>query len=132
MKWDRDQRSKAKMGIVSQVRVVVTGAAGHLGSHLCRALMERGNQVVAIDNLITGQLDNLVELFGCDGFSFIKHDISEYTHVVGQVDGVMHLASPASPKDFGSPTKARLDAESRSRQRSKKTAKYFEERLPTV
>lgn len=55
---------------------------------------------MAMDNLITGDMDNIADLFGVDGFSFIKHDVSNYTHVVGNVDAVMHLASPASPKDF--------------------------------
>ncbi len=82
------------------MRVVVTGGSGFLGSHLCRALLDRGDEVVALDNLITGRLCNIEDLFGRPGFSFVKHDVSEYTHVPGSVDAVMHLASPASPADF--------------------------------
>jgi dTDP-glucose 4,6-dehydratase len=82
------------------VRVVVTGGAGFLGSHICDRLLERGDEVVAIDNLLTGRLDNVNHLFGRDGFTFVKHDVSKYVHVPGDVDAVMHFASPASPADF--------------------------------
>jgi dTDP-glucose 4,6-dehydratase len=81
-------------------RVVVTGGAGFLGSHLCDALLARGDEVVAIDNLITGSLTNVEHLFGNPAFSFQHHDVSNYVHVSGPVDAVMHLASPASPADF--------------------------------
>jgi dTDP-glucose 4,6-dehydratase len=81
-------------------RVVVTGGAGFLGSHLCRALLERGDEVVAIDNLVTGSVANIEELFGRRGFTFHEHDVSSYVWVPGHVDTVMHLASPASPVDF--------------------------------
>ena len=82
------------------MRVVVTGGAGFLGSHLSRALLARGDEVVAIDNLVTGALRNLDDLFGQPGFTFQRHDVSNYVHVPGPVDAVMHLASPASPVDF--------------------------------
>lgn len=81
-------------------RVVVTGGAGFLGSHLCRALLERGDQVVCIDNVVTGSIDNISELFTVPGFSFVKHDVSDYVWVPGDVDAVMHFASPASPVDY--------------------------------
>jgi dTDP-glucose 4,6-dehydratase len=85
---------------VSAQRIVVTGGAGFLGSHLCRALLARGDEVVAIDNLITGSLSNIEDLFGHERFTFQNHDVSNYVHVSGSVDAVMHLASPASPADF--------------------------------
>jgi dTDP-glucose 4,6-dehydratase len=81
-------------------RVVVTGGAGFLGSHLCRRLLDRGDQVVAIDNLITGSMANIEDLVGRKRFTFQHHDVSNYVHVSGRVDAVMHLASPASPADF--------------------------------
>jgi dTDP-glucose 4,6-dehydratase len=81
-------------------RVVVTGGAGFLGSHLCDALLRRGDQVVAIDNLSTGRLQNIEHLFGRDGFTYARHDVSNYVWVPGRVDAVLHFASPASPKDY--------------------------------
>ncbi len=81
-------------------RVVVTGGAGFLGSHLCRALLERGDEVVAIDNLVTGSVSNIEELFTEKAFTFIEHDVSNYVTVPGDVDVVMHFASPASPVDY--------------------------------
>jgi len=81
-------------------RVVVTGAAGFLGSHLCDHLLARGEEVVAIDNLATGRLDNIEHLFGRDGFTYTRHDVSGYVWVPGPVDAVLHFASPASPKDY--------------------------------
>ena len=81
-------------------RVVVTGGAGFLASHLCDALLARGDEVVAIDNLITGSLRNVEHLFEQRGFTFQHHDVTNYVHVPGRVDAVMHLASPASPVDF--------------------------------
>ena len=81
-------------------RVVVTGGAGFLGSHLCRSLLDRGDEVVAIDNFVTGTVANVEELFGRRGFTLVEHDVSSYMWVPGPVDVVMHLASPASPIDF--------------------------------
>jgi dTDP-glucose 4,6-dehydratase len=80
--------------------VVVTGGAGFLGSHLCEQLLGRGDEVVAVDNLVTGSLDNLAALFGQEGFVFQHQDVSNHVHVPGRVDAVLHFASPASPKDY--------------------------------
>jgi dTDP-glucose 4,6-dehydratase len=81
-------------------RVVVTGGAGFLGSHLCDRLVERGDDVVCIDNLVTGTLDNIAHLRDTPGFEFIRHDVSDYVDVGGDVDAVLHFASPASPIDY--------------------------------
>ncbi len=81
-------------------RVVVTGGAGFLGSHLGDALLARGDEVVAIDNLITGETRNIEHNFGHAGFSFVNADVSNYLWVPGHVDVVMHFASPASPIDY--------------------------------
>ena len=82
------------------MRVVVTGGAGFLGSHLSDALLARGDEVVAIDNLVTGSEVNIAHLFGDRGFTFVEQDVSNYVWVPGDVDAVMHFASPASPRDY--------------------------------
>jgi dTDP-glucose 4,6-dehydratase len=81
-------------------RVVVTGGAGFLGSHLCDALLARGDEVVALDNLVTGDVSNIEHLFTRPGFSFVQHDVSTFIWVPGEVDAVLHFASPASPVDY--------------------------------
>lgn len=81
-------------------RAVITGGAGFLGSHLCDLFLERGHEVVCVDNLITGTPENIKHLFGRDGFTFIKHDVTNYIYVEGSVDYVLHFASPASPIDY--------------------------------
>jgi dTDP-glucose 4,6-dehydratase len=81
-------------------RVVVTGGAGFLGSHLCDALLARGDQVVALDNLVTGDVANIEHQFTRPGFSFVHHDVSTFIWVPGDVDAVLHFASPASPVDY--------------------------------
>jgi dTDP-glucose 4,6-dehydratase len=81
-------------------RVVVTGGAGFLGSHLCRALLARGDEVVCIDNLVTGDLSNIDGLFTDAAFTFVEHDVTTFVHVPGEVDAVLHFASPASPVDY--------------------------------
>ena len=82
------------------MRVVVTGAAGFLGSHLCDHLLGKGHSVVGLDNLITGSTRNIEHLAGNDRFKFIMHDVTEYIYVGGAVDAVLHFASPASPIDY--------------------------------
>lgn len=88
------------------MRILLTGGAGFIGSHLCDRLLEEGHQVVVVDNLVTGRLENIAHLSGRDDFSFIKHDVSNFIFIPGKVDFVMHLASPASPNPtspFGYP-----------------------------
>jgi len=80
-------------------RIVVTGAAGFIGSHLCETLLARGDSVVGIDNLLTGDLHNIAHLRALD-FQFIRHDVTQYIDVDGPVDYVLHWASPASPIDY--------------------------------
>ena len=80
-------------------RVVITGAAGFIGSHLCDALLDRGHSVVGIDNLITGDVANIAHLVHRD-FTFLKHDVTNYIYLDGPVDYVLHWASPASPLDY--------------------------------
>ena len=81
-------------------RVVVTGGAGFLGSHLSEALLARGDEVVALDNLSTGRVANIEHLFGQPGFTYVAHDVSTFIWVPGAVDAVLHFASPASPIDY--------------------------------
>jgi len=79
------------------MRILVTGAAGFLGSHLCDRLLGEGHSVVGMDNFITGSPDNLAHLAGNSRFSFIRHDVSNFIFVPGRLDAVLHFASPASP-----------------------------------
>lgn len=79
------------------MRILITGAAGFLGSHLCERLLSDGHEVVGMDNFITGNPQNLAHLSGHEKFSFIRHDVSEFIFVPGKVDAVLHFASPASP-----------------------------------
>ena len=82
------------------MRVLITGAAGFLGSHLCDRFLADGHSVVGLDNFITGHPENLGHLVGNSRFEFVEHDISSYTYVAGKLDGVLHFASPASPVDY--------------------------------
>ena len=81
-------------------RIVVTGGSGFLGCHLCYKLVGMGHQVVCIDNLITGNADNVASLMGNERFKFINYDVTNFIHIDGHVDAVLHFASPASPIDY--------------------------------
>ncbi|GBL40220.1 MAG: UDP-glucuronic acid decarboxylase family protein [Nitrospiraceae bacterium] len=82
------------------MRILITGGAGFLGSHLSDMLLQSGHSVICMDNLLTGRMDNLAHLLGHERFSFIKYDVCDYLHVEGPLDAVMHFASPASPQDY--------------------------------
>lgn len=81
-------------------KVLITGAAGFLGSHLCDRFIAEGFQVIGMDNLITGDLKNIEHLFKLEAFEFYHHDITKFVHVPGKVDYILHFASPASPIDY--------------------------------
>jgi dTDP-glucose 4,6-dehydratase len=82
------------------MRVLITGGAGFLGSHLCDRFLAEGHTVMAMDNLITGSTDNIAHLMGNEAFTFIKHNVNNYIYVDGPLDAVLHFASPASPNDY--------------------------------
>jgi len=82
------------------MRILVTGGAGFIGSHLCEFLLARGHEVVCMDNLLTGATDNIERLSADPRFSFVKHDVTGYLVVEGSLDYVLHFASPASPHDY--------------------------------
>jgi len=81
-------------------RVLITGASGFLGSHLCDRFIKEGYDVIAMDNLITGDLKNIEHLFKLENFEFYHHDVTKFVHVPGKVDYILHFASPASPIDY--------------------------------
>jgi dTDP-glucose 4,6-dehydratase len=85
---------------MARKRVLVTGGAGFLGSHLCDRLIAEGYHVMAMDNLITGNLENIEHLFKLEQFEFYHHDVSKFVHVPGKLDYILHFASPASPIDY--------------------------------
>ena len=82
------------------MRVLVTGGAGFIGSHLCEFLLGRGADVICMDNFVTGSVDNLATIADHPGFRLVRHDVTEYIGVKGPLDWVLHFASPASPRDY--------------------------------
>ncbi len=82
------------------MRILVTGGAGFLGSHLCDYLIEKNHDVICIDNLITGNVENISHLMGHERFRFIRYDVTEYIFIPGRLDAILHFASPASPVDY--------------------------------
>ncbi len=82
------------------MRTLVTGGSGFLGSHICDYLLEKGHQVICMDNLLTGTTTNINHLIGNPDFQFIKHNVSEYIYIGGELDNILHFASPASPLDY--------------------------------
>lgn len=82
------------------MRILITGGAGFLGSHLCDLLVGQGHQVVCMDNFITGRAENIAHFMGHERFNFVKYNVCDYLHVDGPLDAVMHFASPASPQDY--------------------------------
>jgi dTDP-glucose 4,6-dehydratase len=84
----------------AQKRILITGAAGFLGSHLCDRFIKDGFHVIAMDNLITGRLKNIEHLFPLSNFEFYNHDVSKFIHIPGDLDFILHFASPASPIDY--------------------------------
>ena len=82
------------------MRVLITGGAGFLGSHLCERFLTEGHDVIAMDNLLTGSLKNIEHLFPHPHFEFYHHDVTKFVHVPGDLDYILHFASPASPIDY--------------------------------
>jgi dTDP-glucose 4,6-dehydratase len=82
------------------MRILITGGAGFLGSHLCELFIAQGHEVRCLDNFITGRPENIAHLMGHERFSFVKYNVCDYLHVDGPLDAVMHFASPASPQDY--------------------------------
>src|SRR5215510_1970368 len=82
------------------MRILITGGAGFLGSHLSNVLMQAGHSVICMDNLLTGRVENIAHVLGHEQFSFVKYNVCDYVHVDGPLDAVMHFASPASPQDY--------------------------------
>jgi len=82
------------------MRILITGGAGFLGSHLCEYMLGKGHEVSVMDNLLTGRIENVSHLIGREGFTFLNYDVTNFVHVSGPLDYILHFASPASPKDY--------------------------------
>jgi len=82
------------------MRILITGGAGFLGSHLCDFMLKEGHEVVVMDNLLTGRAENIAHLIGQKGFTFLNYDVTNFIHMTGQLDYILNFASPASPKDY--------------------------------
>src|SRR5574340_469906 len=82
------------------MRILITGVAGFIGSHLCDRFLAQGHDVIAMDNLSTGSVDNIAHLAGNEHFQFIKHNVTQYIYLAGPLDAVLHLASLPSPVDY--------------------------------
>ena len=82
------------------MRMLITGGAGFLGSHMCDLMIAEGHQVICMDNFLTGRPENIAHLIGNPQFELIDYDVTNYIHVDGPLDFILHLASPASPVDF--------------------------------
>jgi dTDP-glucose 4,6-dehydratase len=82
------------------MRILITGGAGFLGSHLCEGLIEAGHSIICMDNLLTGRMENIYHLLGHGRFNFLKYNVCDYLHIEGSLDAVLHFASPASPQDY--------------------------------
>jgi dTDP-glucose 4,6-dehydratase len=82
------------------MKILITGGAGFLGSHLSDLLVENGHSVICMDNLVTGRMDNIAHLLSHERFSFVKYNVCDYLHVEGPLDALLHFASPASPQDY--------------------------------
>jgi len=82
------------------MRILITGGAGFLGSHLSERLVEAGHSVICMDNLLTGRMENISHLLGHERFTFLKYNICDYLHIEGRLDAILHFASPASPQDY--------------------------------
>jgi dTDP-glucose 4,6-dehydratase len=100
MSQEQSSPINSQSAATTKGRVLITGAAGFLGSHLCDRFLKEGYSVVGMDNLITGSLRNIEHLFPLEQFSFYHHDISRFVHVPGPIDYILHFASPASPIDY--------------------------------
>src|SRR6516162_5931264 len=111
------------------MRIVVTGGAGFVGSHLCEVFLGRGDEVVAVDNLSTGRAENIAHLEGNAAFSFVRADVAHDLPVEGRVDGVLHFASPASPPEYLSLPLETLDVGSIGTRRALELARAHDARF---